>query len=119
MISNKAPFIIDWSNVTIGNPHADIARTTYLLKKSYDPNITERSIVIRALFKAFRSIFYRAYYKSYRKILKTSKNEIKAWEIIICAVRLSEDISEELDYLSKRINYNLKKLGNKLPKKRK
>jgi len=110
LISYKAPFVIDWSNLTIGNPIADIARTTYLLKKSYDPNNSDRSIVIKAFLKVFRSIFYRAYYKSYRKILKTSKNEINAWEIIICAVRLSEDISEELDYLLKRINYNLKKL---------
>ena len=112
LVSHKAPFVIDWSNLTIGNPHADIARTTYLLKKSYDPDNSGRSIVFRAVVKVFRSIFYRAYYKSYRKITKTSKNEIKAWEIIICAVRLSEDIPEELDYLFKRINYNLKKIGS-------
>ena len=110
LISRKAPFVIDWSNLTIGNHNADIARTTYLLKKSYDPKITGRSIVIRLLGKVIRSIFYRTYYKSYKKILKTSKNEISAWEIIICAVRLSEDISEELSYLIKRINYNLKKI---------
>ncbi|MBY8987150.1 MAG: aminoglycoside phosphotransferase family protein [Candidatus Lokiarchaeota archaeon] len=110
LISNKAPFVIDWSNLTIGNPHADIARTTYLLKKGTDPNASEHSFVYRAVARAFRSLFYRIYYKSYRKILEVSKDEINVWEIIICAVRLSENISEELDYLLKRINYNLKKL---------
>jgi aminoglycoside phosphotransferase (APT) family kinase protein len=110
LISKNAPFVIDWSNLTIGNPHADIARTTFLLKKSFDPNNSELSSVYRAIVRVYRSLFYRIYYKSYRKIRRISKKEVVAWELIICAVRLSEDISEELDYLLTRINHNLRKL---------
>ncbi|MFX0074228.1 MAG: aminoglycoside phosphotransferase family protein [Candidatus Hermodarchaeota archaeon] len=110
LISNNNPFVIDWSNLTIGNHHADIARTTYLLKRGTDPNAPPRSAAYKAVAKFFSNIFYRSYYKSYKKIIKFSKDEIRAWEIIICAVRLTEDIPEEVDYLIKRINQLLKKL---------
>jgi tRNA A-37 threonylcarbamoyl transferase component Bud32 len=110
LLANNNPFVIDWSNLTIGNHYADIARTTYLLKRGTDPNAPQRSAVYKAVAKVFRFIFYRSYYKSYEKICKILKNEIKAWEIIICAARLNENIPEEVDYLVKRINKLLNKL---------
>ncbi|NHJ21704.1 MAG: aminoglycoside phosphotransferase family protein [Candidatus Lokiarchaeota archaeon] len=110
LITDNKAFVIDWSNLTIGNHHADIARTIYLLKRGTDPNAPPRSVVYKAVAKFFRKLFYSSYYKNYKKIIKVSKNEISAWEIIICAVRLTEDISEEVDYLIKRINQLLKKL---------
>ncbi|MFX0009453.1 MAG: aminoglycoside phosphotransferase family protein [Candidatus Hermodarchaeota archaeon] len=110
LISNNNPFVIDWANLTIGNRYADIARTTYLLKKGTDPNAPPHSAFYIAVAKVFKFIFLKAYLKSYTKILKASKNAINAWEIVICAVRLIEDISEEVDYLIKRINQLLKKL---------
>lgn len=110
LLSKNNPYVIDWSNLTIGNHHADIARTIYLLKRGTDPNAPLHSAIYKAVAKVFSLIFYRAYYKSYRKISKVSKKEINSWEIIICAVRLNENISEEVDYLLQRINQLLKKL---------
>ena len=110
LLSKKGPSVIDWSNLTAGNPHADISRTLYILKHGHDPSSSERSSLLNFLINFFRFYFVKKYFRSYKRQAKVSLKQVRKWNLIIYAVRLGEEIREEQDYLLKAINVEIKKL---------
>jgi thiamine kinase-like enzyme len=110
IISGKESFVIDWSNIFVGDHHADIARTLYILRYSYDPNSHQQSSLFNFIAKFFQFYSSRRYFKIYNNLKKTSLKEVKKWNLIIYAARLREEIAEEQDFLLKKIEKELSKL---------
>jgi uncharacterized protein (TIGR02172 family) len=111
IFSKNGPKIIDWSELTAGNPHADIARTLYIMRYGNDPLSSERPALLNFFSKFFRRFFTKKYFKSYRNLKDVSVNQMKKWNLIIYSIRLGEAITEEQDYLLKEIEKEIKKLS--------
>lgn len=85
ILTPDGPVIIDWVDVTRGNPLADVARTSLLTQVALPPNF-----VLRLLIALVRRRFYRAYLERYRELRPFSQTELEGWELPIAAARLAE-----------------------------
>jgi Ser/Thr protein kinase RdoA (MazF antagonist) len=93
MLTAREPVIIDWIDVTLGNPLADVARTSILLLGEAHNMAT--SAVARALIR----LFHRVYLNEYVRMSSIRETEYRAWLPIVAAARLSEGISEQEEWL--------------------
>ncbi len=114
ILSRNGLYVIDWSNTHSGNPLGDLCRTHYLFKNGFAPgdeDFVKKSVFHKLLFRTAKSAISSYYIKLYRKFSRISVKEMKKWNLIIFASRLSEQIPEE--------NYNIlgeiKKMVRKLP----
>ncbi len=98
VITGHGPMIIDWTDATRGNPLADVARTSLLLQVSGLPPAPGRWLVA-----AVRSWFLGAYLQRYRQLASYNEEEITAWQPVIAAARLKEEIPDEADRLLKLV----------------
>ena len=104
IMSSRGPIIIDWMDVTQGNPLADVARTCLLLRMGEVPSFMAR----RWLINSVRALFHSIYLRRYLRLRPGSREEIDAWELPVAAARLSEDIPEEEPRLLALVEANLK-----------
>lgn len=91
-MATQGPVIIDWTNATRGNPLADVARTSLLLRVPELPPVPKRWVVA-----AVRSWFLGAYLQRYRQLAPCNEKDLTAWEPVIAAARLREQIPDEAD----------------------
>ena len=95
LMTARGPVIIDWIDATRGNPLADVARTSLLLSLGAPPSGTSG----RWLLDAGRRWFHMTYLKRYDQLRPIDHRQLTAWQPVIAAARLSENISEERDRL--------------------
>lgn len=106
IISRDTVMVIDWMDATIGNPVADVARTSIIFKYAF---LTEdKSLIQRKIVDSVRRKFCSEYIKHYIEISDISVEQIKGWELPVAAARLVEDIPEGekailIDYINERI----------------
>ncbi len=62
----SGPMVIDWPNVTRGNPDADVGRTLLMIRMGSLP--PGSPLVIRIGAKVARSLLLRAYLRAYRRV---------------------------------------------------
>ncbi|MDF2523362.1 MAG: aminoglycoside phosphotransferase [Clostridiales bacterium] len=92
IISSKGPVIIDWENILVGSPLADVARTSLILRSHVLPPkdcphwIQDRSS---------RLFFHDMYLNEYLKLNNLDTTDFNAWELPTAAVRLAEGIPSE------------------------
>jgi uncharacterized protein (TIGR02172 family) len=92
IISQRGPVIIDWANVLVGNPLADVARTSLILKShavppgEYPDWLDDRN---------GRLYFHDIYLNEYLKLNNIDAADLEPWTIPMAAVRLGEEIPEE------------------------
>jgi uncharacterized protein (TIGR02172 family) len=89
MISGQDVIIIDWCDATLGNPLADLARTSIILQGAVETTQIQspwHRIMIR--------ILHARYIRDYFTLQPGGESEYTRWLSIIAAARLSEDISE-------------------------
>lgn len=91
LMTAQGPVIIDWIDATRGNPLADVARTLLLLSLGAPPPGTSA----RWLLDAARHWFHTAYLKRYFQLRPSDQRQLTAWQPVIAAARLSENIPEE------------------------
>lgn len=106
LISDGKVVVIDWMTGAKGDPIADIARTSVILKFAIIQE--EKSHIEKSIINSLRKKFYFEYIKHYMKISNVKTEEIEQWELPIAAARLTESISNRektilLDYVKKRI----------------
>jgi len=94
MITARGPIIIDWMTATRGNPLADVARTLLLLTISKPQTIIEQLIIRFA-----RRIFVSGYLKRYCELRPYDDDQLAAWQPIIAAARINENIAGERERL--------------------
>ncbi len=93
LITAKQPVIIDWIDATQGNPLADVARTTLLLRAGGLLPATDE--LRRQKITELRYLFYEAYLEHYTQMCTVSHRTIARWEPCVAAARLSEGIDDD------------------------
>jgi len=93
LVTAQGECVIDWIDAAIGNPLADLARTTIILQGGADCQEAN------PLVKAFSRIFHRVYISSYFNLQPGGEGEYQRWLPIVAAARLSEGIPELQDWL--------------------
>lgn len=95
LMTERGPIIIDWIDATRGNPLADVARTSLLTSLgSLPPGASARWLI-----NTVRGWFHRAYLKRYFQLRPSDRQQLTAWQPVIAAARLSENIAREQDRL--------------------
>jgi hypothetical protein len=97
LLSSRGPVVIDWTNATHGDPDADVARTSLMLKLGAMPPGTPR--LIRSLNQVGRGWFGRFYSGGYRAVRPYDSAAVERWMVPHAAARLAEQIPEEVDAL--------------------
>lgn len=91
LITKDTAIVIDWMTAAKGNPLADVARTSVMLKFGDVPG---KSYIEKKLIDLFRKKLFLEYIKEYINISKVNINQIKKWELPIAAARLIEWLPE-------------------------
>jgi aminoglycoside phosphotransferase (APT) family kinase protein len=93
LLAGDEPVIIDWSNATQGDPHADVARTLLIFRIGEPPQ--RSGIAIRALARFGRRLLLSAYLRGYRAGGSLDAALVERWVPVRAADRLADGITEE------------------------
>ena len=91
IMSSRGAVIIDWSNGHCGNPLADVAQTWLTLCMGA---LLPRT-AMKWLIQVLRHRFFAVYVNHYQQRRPFSEDEFAAWQVVMLALRLVEDIPEE------------------------
>lgn len=106
LLQEARPFVIDWMTAARGNPLADAARTSVLLKWAQPGPGTPG--FFKVLLAAIRIRFFEYYIRHYLKLTGVRREDIERWELPVMAARLMEWIpKEEKDLLISGIHNKL------------
>jgi aminoglycoside phosphotransferase (APT) family kinase protein len=97
--------VIDWSNVVVGDPAADLARSRLLIRLGEPP--PGAPFLIRTLANLGRGALALAIRRGYQEERAVDEDLVRRWEVPVMAHRLTEYIEEERSKL-------LKLLGDRL-----
>ena len=89
LIAGNDANIIDWIDASRGNPLADVARTSIILRGA-----VESGQVSRPFLKMFVKWFHSIYLREYFRIRPDGPAEYRRWLPIVAAARLDEGIKE-------------------------
>ena len=108
MMSDGEAVLIDWTDATRGDPNADFARSSLLLRLGdTPPGVT---LLLRALAFVGRSILISSYERAYRRARPPDAKLVTQWEVPVAANRLAADIASErpklLRFLEERLAAN-------------
>ena len=92
IISAQGPVIIDWFTAKRGNPLADVARTSLILRVGVPPGV---GAVLRRLMLLGASLLNSIYLKRYDQVGLFSTEEMNRWLPLLASARLAETIPEE------------------------
>ena len=93
IISPAGPVIIDWVDLTQGDPTADVARTLLLLEYAVLPFNMPPEMV--AQITALRRQFAAAYVARYTELDALDRPRLQSWMRVVAAARLVEKISAD------------------------
>ena len=102
LMDGDEPVIIDWSNVTRGDPAADVARTLVILKSGSPPPGTSLPLRLMAVFG--RRLLTSAYLRAYRRVAPLDMALVRRWEAVRLADRLADEIVEERQVLLRSLS---------------
>jgi hypothetical protein len=88
-----APVLIDWTNVTRGDPAADFARTNLMVRMGDVP--PGSPLVIRYGAIVARGLMRSSYVRAYRRARPLDLALAARWEIPVAAARVAEGIESE------------------------
>ena len=95
IITKDGPVVIDWMTARMGNPWADVARTSMILSIGVKGAGKQVSPFLRTAI----NIYHHIYLNRYRALSPDTKHELSRWLPIIAAARLNEDIAPEREAL--------------------
>jgi aminoglycoside phosphotransferase (APT) family kinase protein len=93
LMSAHGPVVIDWPNVTRGNPDADLGRSLLLLRLGELP--PGSPLVLRLGARVARSVLRASYVRAYRRTRNVDMGIVLRWERLRAADRLMDGIPEE------------------------
>jgi Ser/Thr protein kinase RdoA (MazF antagonist) len=93
--------VIDWIDASLGNPLADVARTSIIAMGGATVQLSNR------LLAGFVRLFHAAYLRHYFRLRPGGEAEYRRWLPIVAAARLSENIPELEDWLVARAREGL------------
>lgn len=89
--------VIDWIDASIGNPLADVARTTIIILGA-----AASSQVPNQVMKFFVKLLHSMYLRRYFHLRHGGETEYRRWLPVVAAARLSENIPELERWLIKQ-----------------
>ena len=89
LIDGNDAHIIDWIDASRGNPLADVARTSIILRGAIESKQI-RNAFLKWLVKSFHSIYLDQYFR----LRPGGKEEYLRWLPIVAAARMDEGIQE-------------------------
>ncbi len=95
IISTEGPVIIDWMNVHIGNPMADVAKSWVMIMGVFSPDFPVPQFLkpIWPLVKLQTKMFLKRYLTRYFELCPGREAEFAAWKPIVAAATLIMDIT--------------------------
>lgn len=106
LMSSRGPVVIDWPNVTAGDPAADFARTDLLLTMGEPPPGTPS--LVRYMQGIGRRIIRSAYRRAYLAERPTDPALVARWRVVRAADRM---IAEGIDSERERLVALLREAG--------
>lgn len=109
-VSGDRVTVLDWMTAGKGHPLADVARTQMILKYALLP---EASLEERQQMDGARKELLRGHHKGYfpQGMNREEAEQLKAWETVLLAARLSEHLSEgEKAMISKVLSSRLEEI---------
>ena len=97
LMSPRGPIVIDWNNAHIGDPLEDVARSALMLSGA---SVSQPS------YRSFLDQFSEAYLKRYFQLRSGDREQLVAWQPIVAAVRLSDNVPEK-EWLLEQIRTGL------------
>lgn len=97
--------VIDWPNAMRGDPHADFARSTLMLKLGEPP--PSAPWLIRFGAKFARRLLKASYERAYRRSRSLDETLLKRWELVRAIHRLQDGIDEERDKILRLIDQRI------------
>jgi uncharacterized protein (TIGR02172 family) len=95
LMTQQGPVIIDWTDATRGDPIADVARSSIILQGA-------------ALTNPSAGWFHDAYLRRYFKLHRdNARYQYNTWRTIVAAVRLSENVAEQQEWLLAQVRAGL------------
>jgi uncharacterized protein (TIGR02172 family) len=103
--NGSTPVVLDWMDAARGSPLADVARTSFLLRKSILPV----DMPNRRLIGLVRNIFHNTYLARYFHKNKPDPEEWKDWQTLVAAARLAEAVPGEQDMLIRIVKVGIRR----------
>jgi uncharacterized protein (TIGR02172 family) len=101
IVSEQTYYTIDWMNCYSGNPEGDAVRSYLMLISPFDP--LNLPLHRKVFFLAFKRILGRVYLREYLKVAGLKKNQLRPWIPVIAAVRITDNVPNERQWLLKMI----------------
>ena len=98
LLSSRGPIVIDWNNAHIGDPLEDVARSVLILSGVSMLDSSRRSLI---------NHFAKAYLQRYFQLRPGNQRELRAWQPIVAAVRLTDEIPGIQEWLIEQIRTGL------------
>jgi uncharacterized protein (TIGR02172 family) len=95
LVSAQGVVVIDWMTASLGNPLADVARTSLILSVG----VRSAGREISSLARLFSGLFHRTYLNRYLALTPGGQVELLRWQPVIAAARLNECIEPEREAL--------------------
>lgn len=96
-ITPQGPVILDWADATRGNPLADVARTSVILRgMAGSPSAGSAAV------RLFVQVFHAVYLSHYFHLRPAGRDEYQRWLPLVAAARLSENIPGQEAWLLAR-----------------
>jgi Ser/Thr protein kinase RdoA (MazF antagonist) len=89
LVTRQGEAIIDWIDATLGNPLADVARTTIIVLGAIEAEQTNRPFT-KIFIRFTHNLYIRRYFSRY----PGGESEYYRWLPIVAAARISENIPE-------------------------
>ena len=103
LVTAKDEIIIDWIDASLGNPLADVARTSIIaLGAAASSQVTGR------FQKFIVHLFHGLYLRHYFRLRPGGKQEYRRWLPVVAAARLDEGIRENEKWLIEQATKGLK-----------
>jgi Ser/Thr protein kinase RdoA (MazF antagonist) len=104
LLSTSGPVIIDWIDSSLGNPLADLARSTVIILGAASSSQIQKHLD-RFPVRRFHSMYLHHYFQ----LRPGGEMEYRQWLPVVAAARLSENIPEVEQWLLKKAeNLNMK-----------
>jgi uncharacterized protein (TIGR02172 family) len=121
LIGSGGPVIIDWESASLGNPCADVARTSLTVALGR-PAEGFPSIWMKLLAEWYLRAFTSAYLDHYRSITHNSLPDLRAWQIVQAAAKVQYEAPANQGLWIKVIYQGLKNVTrnnqNRLPQEK-
>lgn len=101
IVTARGPVVIDWVDASIGNPVADVARTSLLLLGHIEAELEDDAQ--KAAVRRFHEIYLQHYMTESQRHRTGDLSELRTehaqWLPVMAAARLSEGIAHQEDWL--------------------